>query len=243
MVKRWLTLVSLFLACAVGSAAVRAVYRVDLRNGTHVLSLDKPVWQGSVVLFHLYPGGVLTSLPQEKVASVQTEAESLGLRALQPGEVVDVGVTSGHPAAVSASATPAAAPAPIPGGVYDPRNPYYGYGGTYLQGGIPPGDLARAAEAEPPTAENPIAPNGFPAAPGVSPPVIGSNGYPILAPQGAPGSTPPAIGPNGYPILAPPGSPGSMPPVVGNNGYPVLARPGSPGSTQTPIGTNGYPIR
>jgi hypothetical protein len=215
--KRSLSVVSILFAAAVAAGSVRAIYRVDLRDGSHLLSLDSPVHRGSLVLFHLYPEGVLTSLPEEQVSRVRAEAESTGLKPLRPGEVVDVGVTSGHPAAAPAPVTPAAtSPATIPGGVYDPRNPYYGYGGTYLPGGVLPGDLARAVTTEPPTAENPIAPNGFPAAPGVSP-MIGPNGTPILGPA----SPPPMIGPNGTPILAPPGAPGSTPGPIGSNGYPI----------------------
>ena len=228
--KRSLAFASLLLAAAVGTSSVRAVYRIDLRDGSHVLSRDSPVHRGSVVVFHLYPQGTLTSLPEEQVAHIRTEAEDNRIRGLRPGEVVDVGLTAGRPgASAPAPAAAAAVPTPIPGGVYDPRNPYYGYGGTYVPPGmIPPGDLARAVTAEPPTAENPIA----------TPPMIGPNGTPVL---GTPAT--PMIGPNGTPILAPPGGPGFVPPAIGPNGMPVLAPPGAPGSTPAPVGSNGYPSR
>lgn len=148
------------------------------------------------MLFHRYPDGVLTSLPEEDVLRVRTNVESSRARPLEPGEEIDVGVTAGNansPAAGQPAST--AASTTLPGGVYDPRNP--SYGGAYSSG-IPPGNLARAISGAPPTAASLVGPNGFPATPG-STMTIGPNGAPILAPPGMPGSTPPSVGPNGYP--------------------------------------------
>jgi hypothetical protein len=233
---------SFFLVAALALAAVRALYRIDLRDGRSVFSRDLPVHRGSVVLFHLYPSGVLTSVPEEDVVRVQTGARESAARALQPGDVVVLGPTGGGQTSTAATgqAVSGAVGATIPGGVYDPRNPAYGYGppriGPNGQAlvmspgvGATTGDLARAQSGELPTAQTPFGPNGFPAAPGPVT-VIGPDGLPILAPPGAPGSTPPIIGPNGTPILAPPGAPGSTQPTIGPNGTPILAPPKGPGT-------------
>ena len=282
--KRLLVFAASFLLAALAFAAARPPYRIELRNGTHVLSKDRPVHRGSVLLFHIYPTGVLTGLPGEEVLAVTSGGRAADQvtvtsgstssfpQMLAPGAVVVLGPTAGDrvpSASGSTAAAPSAGPA-IPGGVYDPRNPAFGYspprnaniGAGNLPTGVMTGDLARAVSAPPPTAEPSVGPNGFPVTPGSAtlsigpdgqpilappgvtgstPPAIGPDGMPVLAPPGAPGSTPPAIGPNGTPILAPPGAPGSTPPVIGPNGTPILAPPGSPGSSPPPVGPNGYP--
>jgi hypothetical protein len=233
---------SFFLVSALAVAAVHALYRIDLRNGASVFSRDLPVHRGSVLLFHLYPGGVLTSVPEEDVVRVQTGAVDAVRRVLQPGDVVVLGPTGGGQAGTAAAGQTvygAATGAAIPGGVYDPRNPAYGYGSPRVGPNGQPlamspgvavttGDLARAQSGELPTAQTQVGPNGFPAAPG-SVTMIGPDGLPILAPPGAPGSTPPTIGPNGMPTLAAPGTPGSTQPTIGPNGTPTLAPPKGPG--------------
>jgi hypothetical protein len=240
----------------VATASPRALYRIELRDGGEVLANDRPYHRGSVVLFHRHSNGSLTGLPEEEVVGVvpNLAANVIEVKAqeLQPGDVVFIGPTGdGAPSTVPA---PAAAPPPamLPGGIYDPRNPAYGYSGPPngatqfgLSSGVfspvTPGDLARAISAEPPTGENPIGPNGFPTtAAGVAPPV-GPDGQLILAPPGSSGSTPLTIGPNGTPVLAPAGSPGSASPPVGPNGTPVIAPAGSPGSATPSIGPNVTP--
>jgi hypothetical protein len=235
---------SLLLACGSAFAAVRAVYRIDLADGTQVLSQDRPVQRGRVMLFHSYPKGVLTSVPEEDVLRIRTTAEEVS-KVLLPGDVVFLGPTgSGQTPAPDNGAAANAAPS-FPGGVYDPRipSPYYGgYGPPRNPNRTPmtsPGnvsDLGRALSGEPPT----LGSNGFPAAPGLVT-VIGPDGTPVLAPAGTPGAVPLTIGPDGNPIIVSPGSPGSAPPVIGPNGTPVMAPQGAPGSAQPVIGPNGTP--
>jgi hypothetical protein len=228
---------SLLLAAATALAAAAAPYRIALRDGRQILVKDRPIRSGSVLLYHPYPRGVVTSVPIEFIFGVNAALatsvnEASTISVLNPGDLIILGPTGeGQPAPEPlAVAPPAPGSATIPGGVYDPRMPIYG-GGTYIApnargnpnapgnpiGMTPSADLARAQSGPPPTAESPIAPNGYPANPAAPAPVIGPNGQPVIGPA----SAAPVIGPNGTPILAPPGSPGSTPPPVGPNGYPV----------------------
>jgi hypothetical protein len=257
MKRSLLSVALLFLTAAFATAAVRPLYRIDLRNGESVLSMDRPVHRGTIFLFHSYPKGGLTGLPEESVIAIEPRtraaADEMTVVAppvLQPGEVIFL-----PPLAGDGGATAAAGPAPsgdpsIPGGVYDPRNPAFGYSSPRtrgqqtldsLTGAVVPGDLGRAISVPPPTAEPPLGSNGFPVTPGTQALAIGPDGQPILVPAGVPGSTPPQIGPNGTPVMAPAGAPGSTPPTIGPNGTPVLAPPGTPGSAPPPVGPNGYP--
>ena len=239
------------LAIVVGTAGAaaspRALYRIELRDGSEVLAKDFPHQRGSVVLFHLNSSGVLTSLPEEQVLRVRTgvvsrssdgravDALVVAKKGLQPGDVVFLGPTGGTPS--TGSATSLGTAATLPGGVYDPRNPAYGGYSAPRNGANVVGISADSfPSVEPPTAENPIGSNGFPTTPngeinppgstGSTPLTIGPNGTPVMAPAGAPGSVPPPVGPNGTPVLAPSGTPGSSPPPVGSNGYPAAKGPG-----------------
>jgi hypothetical protein len=256
MKRSILFVVLLSLAAALAAAATRPLYRISLSDGTSVLSKDRPVQRGSILLFHAYPKGALTGLPEESVVGVmpatQASVDELTVSAapvLEPGEVVFLPPLAGDRSTTATSAlAPSAAPS-IPGGVYDPRNPAYGYapprtGGAQAllpSGAIAPGDLARAISATPPTTEVPFGSNGIPVTPGTQTLAIGPDGLPILIQAGAPGSTPPPIGPNGTPVMAPAGAPGSTPPSIGPNGTPVLAPSGMPGSAPPPVGPNGFP--
>jgi hypothetical protein len=250
------------LAAAIAWAFVGAVYTIELRDGSRILAKDRPHHRGSVMVFHRYPSGVLTSLPEEQVLRVDTEAVEIRNPTLRPGDVVVLGATGAGPASAPPEETVVIAPGTPPGGVYDPRSPAFGYtpprtlnsnGSFPVFPAGPPSDTTRAVSAEPPTMEPPIGPNGFPATTGIpaeglaapEPPtlLVGPDGQPILAPSGAPGSAPPAIGSNGTPTLAPSGAPGSAPPAIGPNGTPVLAPSGAPGSTPPPVGSNGFPAR
>jgi len=233
---------SILLFSGIAFAAVHAVYRIELKDGSQVLAQDRPVQRGSVMLFHSYPKGVLTSVPEENVLRVRTTVEDIN-KVLQPGDVVFLGPTGEGQTPASAPGTVYSSPT-VPG-IYDPRNPAYGYGyaaprnpnGTPMTSSGNATDLGRALSGEPPT----LGPNGFPAAPGLVT-VIGPDGAPVLAPPGTPGAVPLTIGPDGNPIIAPPGSPGSTPPAIGPNGTPVMAPPGAPGSAQPVIGPNGTPV-
>jgi len=277
------------MAPALASAAVHARYRITLQDGTEVVSADRPVRRGSVVTFHEASSGALTGVPAEEVANVQANpvAASAGIserpstidvlvrgerperivaetpvQPLQPGDVVDVGVTGGQPPEPTNTSANAGALPPAGMGAYG-QLPVGAYGGGYppgttgsnLQPMVTPAQSATlAAQAalsgEPPT----IGPNGFPIMSGNPPtigpngtpisssdqPVIGANGTPIL---GATAAAPqPLVGPNGTPVLAPSGGPGGTALVMGSNGTPVLAPAGSPGATAVVIGSNGTPV-
>ena len=260
---RFLVALFMSLAATIAWGFVGAVYTIELRDGSRILAKDRPHHRGSVMVFHKYPSGVLTSLPEEQVLRVDTEAVAVRNPTLRPGDVVFLGATGAGPASAPPEETVVIAPGTPPGGVYDPRNPAYGGGysprtlnsngsstGSFLV--APPSDTARAASGEPPTMEPPVGPNGFPTTTGIptaglaapEPPtlLVGPDGQPVLAPSGAPGSAPPAIGPNGTPTLAPSGAPGSAPPAIGPNGTPTMAPSGAPGSAPPAIGPNGTPV-
>ena len=143
---------AILLAAATASGAPAALYRIELRDGTRVLAQDRPYHRGSVVLFHLYPRGVLTSLPEEEVVGVTTSAVEVTQKVLRPGDVIVLGPT-GAGAALEPPAAVVVAPM-MSGRVYDPRNPAYGYsppranlnqpGATSLTLPVVPGDVGRA---------------------------------------------------------------------------------------------------
>lgn len=237
MKRSILFVVLLSLAGALAAATTRPLYRTRLRDGDVVLSKDRPVPRGSVLLFHGYPKGALTGLPEESVMRVtpatQASVDELTVTAtpvLEPGEVVILPPLAGDRGVTAAPVPAPSAGASIPGGVYDPGSPAYGYSAPRASGGaqtldmfsgaVVPGDLGRAISVTP-TAEAPFGTNGFPVTPGTRTLAIGPDGAPILIPAGAPGSTPPSIGPNGTPVLAAPGMPGSAPAPVGPNGFPA----------------------
>ena len=256
--KRFLGFVMGFVLCllvpALASAAIRAKYRIDLRDGSHVFSTDRPVQRGTIVTFHPSSGGALTGLPAEEIVSIQTGATEVraSRRAadavvrgqttaieilaepLQPGDVIILGPTGDgsaqqQPGYGNGSAAMQAVPSmPPPYGAYGA----YGGGHPFVPGAMSPNGQPTLAPQPGSTlsaqsgAPPTVGPNGFPVTSG-NPPTIGPNGTPVLAQPGMPGSAPPAVGPNGTPVLAPPGAPGSVPPAIGPNGTPVSPPPGS----------------
>ncbi len=260
--KKFLIIAVSMLLAGAAFAAHRPLYRIGLRDGGQVLAIDRPLLDGTVLVFHAYPGGALTGRPQEDVLAVARADRTIGKPStvvvtapvepaagrfpppIQPGEIIDLGPTGGdHSTPATAPSTAAPSTLSLPGGVYDPRNPMYGGYSATGSNPVPgtAGDLARAISTAPPTADAPFGTNGFPITSSAPTPTIGADGQPIIAPTGAPGSTPLNMGPNGAPILAPPGTPGSGQPVIGPNGTPVLAPPGAPGSAPPTVGPNGYP--
>src|SRR5262245_42247210 len=194
-----------------------ARYRIELADGRQIVTSGAPVQRGSVVTFRPYPAGLLTGIPAEQVVRIdrgevgtfpaETGEETIEpgeIRALEPGEALDVG-PMGEGIASSAPAAPtggAIAPAPQ----YPGFNPAYygGYGGAVNSSGnlIGPDGLPRAASSTDiarALAQTTTAPNGFPVT--GSPTVIGPNGTPTLAP-GVAGSNTPEIRPNGTPVMS-----------------------------------------
>jgi hypothetical protein len=166
-----------FLAATASLADMKTYYALELKGGSRVYAVDKPVQKGKVVLFHRYPDGVYLSLPATEVENVTTlEAAPAPSEKLAPGATLYVGPALHGPAYEAPPAPP-----PSYAGTYVDTGDV-GYGDSYYGGGyIPP----------------------FPPPPRV-PSRIGPNGFPIIAPPGTPGSVPPPIGPNGYPIISPP---------------------------------------
>jgi len=282
--KRLLLLAfSLLLVASVGAAAERsrrvdirkgaqpARYRIELTTGQSILSRDAPVQYGSVLVFHRYPDGTLTGVPEEAVAGVRTgaadtatiESDALDVvsRPLQPGDILVLGPTGeGSAATANTAAAAGASGAPATPAVPSPYPGMFGYGGNpntrIGSTGLPSAASSTAGQTA-------IGSNGFPAT--ASPTTIGPNGTPTLSP-GVPGSNTPLIGPNGTPVMAPQAGapvPGGQQPIgpngtpviapqsgapvpggqqpIGPNGMPVIAPPGAPGAAQPVIGPNGTP--
>jgi hypothetical protein len=169
------------LATSSSLAASMTYYAIEVRGGSKVYSVDKPVRKGRVLVFHRYPDGVYLSLPAsevEKVSTVQSQAEPepAPAEALAPGSTVYVGPALHGPAYEAPPSAPSFADTTYVDSSYGDYGDYY-WGGGYV----------------PPRPPSPAPPSR-----------IGPNGYPILAPPGTAGSVPPPIGSNGYPILAPP---------------------------------------
>jgi hypothetical protein len=155
-------------------------YALELKGGSRLYAVDKPLQKGRVYLFHRYPDGTYMSLPALEVASVSTLTEAPAPDRHAPGETLYIGPPLSGPSAPAPPAGAVAAPAPSDGFYGEGGYGYsdWGWGGGYVPPSRPPG---------------PVAPGR-----------IGPNGYPILAPTGSPGSTPPPIGANGFPIISPP---------------------------------------
>src|SRR5215510_8043237 len=94
MRRSLLSCLLLIVFSTIASAAVHAIYRIELKDGSQVLAQDRPVSNGSVMVFHSYPKGVLTSVPAESVVRIQASFED-NKRVLQPGDVVYLGPTGG----------------------------------------------------------------------------------------------------------------------------------------------------
>src|SRR5262245_14740771 len=214
-------LVGCFAATLALAAGAR--YRIELADGRQILAAEAPVQRGSVVTFRPYPAGVLTGVPAEQVVRIEkgevatfpseaaeSSIEPGEVRALEPGEALDIGLTG---EGISSGATEAPAGGAIAGNPQGPgmNSAYYGgyggapagYGGGVSPNGtlIGPDGLPRAASSTDISralAQTTTAPNGFPVT--GAPTVIGPNGTPTLAP-GVAGSNVPVIGPNGTPVM------------------------------------------
>jgi hypothetical protein len=252
------SLLAAFFAAAIALAAT-ARYRIELTDGSRILSVDRPVPHGTVLTFHSHPGGQLTGVPAEMVLRVVSdrpapEPATMTVRStrltggpldrpaagvseggsLEPGEILVLGPTGdGIAPAGAANAASAAADgssAGMPVGVGG------AYGGALIPNVVNPNAVV-----------NPVNPNtaligtdGLPRVPSStdlsraqSPqPTIGSKGFPVTS-----NAAPTVIGPNGTPTLAP-GVPGSGTMVIGPNGTPVTAS----GTTPVVIGPNGTPV-
>ncbi len=164
------------MAAAAGLSST--YYAIEVKGGSRLYAIDKPVQKGKVVLFHRYPDGTYMSLSAGEVGKVETLAEAPEPDRHAPGETLYIG---GLMAGPSAPLAPIAAAPPSDATYMDDG---YGYGSSGWGWGGGGGYLPRPPGPVPPSR-------------------IGPNGFPILAPPGSPGSTPPPIGPNGFPVLSP----------------------------------------
>ena len=131
MKRLMLIVCSLLLTAATALAAATASYRITtapyritLQDGRQILAKDRPVRSGSVLLYHPYPRGGVTSVPIEFIFGVNAAlATSLNeaptISVLNPGDVIILGPTGeGQPAPAPVTlAPPAPGSATIPGGV------------------------------------------------------------------------------------------------------------------------------
>lgn len=257
MKRLTVTGLSLLLAAASVQAATPR-YRIDLRGGGHVFSRDLPVRNGSVLIFHQLPGGVLTGIPQESVLGIESAtsktsgsavthgatqrsradvavrgnaaADQTPGRPLEPGEALMIGPTGGASAQLAGQAGGATAGAPMPGATNaGTTNPALG------ASAVAPGYSANGQPFVP-------APGDLARAPSAgAPPTMGSNGLPVTA-----NPTTINVGPNGTPLVLQSGTAsttsGTTQTNIGSNGTPVLSQPGTAGATPPVIGPNGTPV-
>jgi hypothetical protein len=158
---------------AAAPVLARTVHQLELRGDARILSMDTPVRNGRVLLFHRYPDGVLLSVPAADVLGVSKTNVPTNTEGLRPTETILLGPTGeGH----SAEPNSPPPPAPDPSSYLDAGYADYGYGCCSGPRPPRPGPLPPAL----------VGPNGYPMAPGTKPLPIGSNGFPILAPTPPP---------------------------------------------------------
>lgn len=107
-------LASLLLASGATSKAGQNLYRIELRANHHMLAQDRPREEGSLLLFHRHPDGLLMSLKKSEVQKVVPVAPSEPAekrppeKRLKAGELVILGPTGGSGSAPSDSSRPGA---------------------------------------------------------------------------------------------------------------------------------------
>ena len=174
-------LAALLAVLSAASLTAASLFVLELKGGSRVFALDRPVPKGRTLVFHRHPDGIYTSISADEVVKIAPAPSPDRTEKFQPGETMLLGGN------VEGTPTQGVAPPPEPPAsraAYDA--PDYGYSMSWGFGW---------GASRPP---RPVAP------PRPVPSTIGPNGFPILAPPGTPGSVPPSIGPNGFPILAPP---------------------------------------
>ncbi len=258
MNKRHLALAVLVSGLATFSTAA-PVYRIALRGKTEpVLARDKPVLRGSVVLFHRYSDGRLTSVPQEAVAGFAAAEEGVAVQRplrrraivgtadtavaiapatpLGPGEVRMIGVTGGGTATgTPGSAMPGAASrdvaarSAIDAQVFPGDLPVPNGGTGGGTNGTMNGQTATGQPVLNPTLSGAAQTNVNAAAPTAA---------------GQSGSAQP-INPNGFPATTTTGPQAGAAQPIDPNGFPSGAQPGQNvnvnGQTQTPQDSNAQP--
>jgi hypothetical protein len=173
-------------ALSASMATSTTYYALEIRGGSQVWAVDRPVQKGRVYVFHRFPDGVYTSIAAAEVEKVAPQAEppptERPTTGLSPGQALFVG-----PTLPGFAGSPAPPPAASDEVVVDPG---YGSSDAYWGSGYWGGGGGWVPRPPPPSPAGPTR--------------IGPNGFPILAHPGTPGSVPPPIGSNGFPVLAPP---------------------------------------
>ena len=154
-----------------------SLFVLELKGGSRVFALDRPMQAGRVVVFHRHPDGVYTSISADEVVKIVASSSAGRSEKSRSGETIFLGSDTGG---APRPASPPPAEPPAAGLEY--YAPDYGYGMYWGYGG----------PSTPPPQRPPPLPRGVPTN-------IGPNGFPILAPPGSPGSVPPPIGSNGFP--------------------------------------------
>ncbi|MEP7131522.1 MAG: TolC family protein [Acidobacteriota bacterium] len=102
---------ALLLFLAACTARAETAYRIELRGKPPVVSKDKPVERGTMLLFHRAPDGVLTSVPREDVLRVEPyEVKAAARTAAAPSMAAPPALPTALPATPPPTAAPATAP-------------------------------------------------------------------------------------------------------------------------------------
>jgi hypothetical protein len=178
-VRRAFTILIAFGCAAVVSAG--SLYVLELKGGARVFALDRPLEKGRILVFHRHPDGVFTSISSVEVARIAPASAADRTEKFQPGELMVLGHDVEGP--VSESGAPSLAP-PAARAAYS--MPDYGYGSYVFYGTFGNGGGHRPSLPTPAPRPLPpplVGPNGYPGTPQRP---IGSNGFPIIAPQREP---------------------------------------------------------
>lgn len=164
------------LGCAAALSA-GSLYVLELKGGSRVFALDRPLEKGRVLVFHRHPDGVFTSIGSAEVLKIAPASAADRTAKFQPGDLMVLGhdvegpVPEGGSAAVAPAApSPTSAMPDDSSGGYGSYGYGYGYGSGVAHRSSPPRSLPPAL----------VGPNGFP---GTRQLPIGSNGFPDPPPR------------------------------------------------------------
>ncbi len=143
--RRCLLLAFLTL-CVTSLAPAQTIYEIELRGDARLLSKDRPVQRGRLALFHRYPDGLFTSIPEEEIVRIETTEVSAKSKTLKPGETIELGPTGGSRAR-EASALPGATAATGLGSFGPMNQGLYWFGRPRV---FPPASAMQSAPGAPP---------------------------------------------------------------------------------------------
>lgn len=254
IMARKTALFAVFVSGAAALASARALYRIDLQGSTApVLAKDQPVQHGSVVLFHRYPDGRLTSVPREIVSGIGSADAAARASASAPvvrrRDAADRAVISATPAGSEPGRPLAPGEAVLLGPTGDgSMNPAASVPAAGTSSQAVAGRAAIEAQVFPGDPPGPsvngaaggmaVGPNGYPAGMASGPVVVN----PTLNGAATSTSTPvpnTSVGPNGFPATTTTGPQSGTQPI-NPNGFPATTTTG-PQSGARPIDSNGFP--